>query len=231
LSEFEEILPTAWTEAIAGQRRGFQVSSAMYRLVQELAESVGADYVFYDLGPNVGALNRTIITGVNGFVVPLAPDLFSLTALPSVGRSVSRWIEDWRAARAQAERAGVSLKIPLPQASPVPIGYVNQQFVTYKDAPAAAFKKWMDRIPSSYESGIVSPLRSVSIPIPEGPHALGAIKNLSSLIPMAQQENKAVFELSGSQARGAQYTRARDTYALFSNLARTIVEKLDAVEE
>ena len=34
----------------------------------------------------------------HGFVVPLSPDLFSLTALPSVGASTARWIMDWQAA-------------------------------------------------------------------------------------------------------------------------------------
>jgi chromosome partitioning protein len=85
LSEYEEFAPTGWTEALAGQPRGFQVSTAIYRLIRSIASQVSADYVFVDLGPNVGALNRNVIIGSTGFVVPLAPDLFSLTALPSVG--------------------------------------------------------------------------------------------------------------------------------------------------
>jgi chromosome partitioning protein len=230
LSAFEEILPTAWTESLAGQYRGFQISSAMYRLVQNLGEGVAADYALVDLGPNVGALNRSIMVGADGFVVPLSPDLFSLTALPSVGKSTARWISDWQVARSSADRAELSFDIALPKGMPAPLGYVNQQFVTYRKAPAAAFKRWMARIPAAYEEGIITPLAKAGSRIPRGVPLLGEVKNLSSLIPIAQQGNRAIFELTGSQARGAQFTRAQDTYQLFADLATTITSRLVEVD-
>ncbi len=107
---------------------------------------------------------------------------------------------------------------------------VSQQFVTYRKAPAAAFRRWNSQIPNAYEDGIIAPLRDdAEIVIPSGPQLLGEVKNLSSLIPMAQQANRAIFELTGTQARGAQYTRAQDTFGLFSDLAKRIVAQLDAV--
>lgn len=230
LSAFEEVLPQAWTESLAGQYRGFQVSTAMYRLIQSLGETVDADFALIDLGPNVGALNRSIMIASDGFVVPLSPDLFSLTALPSVGSSTTRWILDWQAALGSAKRAKLALDIALPEGVPSPLGYVSQQFVTYRKAPAAAFRKWSDRIPRGYDDGIVTPLRDeAKIPVPSGPHLLGEVKNLSSLIPMAQQANRAIFELTGTQARGAQYTRAQDTFELFADLAKRIISQLDEV--
>jgi chromosome partitioning protein len=231
LSGFEEILPQAWTEALAGMYRGFQISSAMYRLISALGEQVSADIAFVDLGPNVGALNRSILVGADGFVVPLSPDLFSLTALPSVGASTARWVLDWDAARASAVRASLSLDIAVPFGRPSPLGYVSQQFATYRKAPAAAFRRWSERIPIAYTEGIVEPLERAGINAPTGEHLLGLVKNLSSLIPMAQQSNAAIFELTGSQARGAQYTRAQDTFELFSELARKITNRLDEVHE
>ena len=227
LSAFEEILPQAWNESLAGQYRGFQISSAMYRLMQKLGQAVSADFALVDLGPNVGALNRSILISSDGFVVPLSPDLFSLTALPSVGASTTRWILDWQAAKASAVRAKLELDIELPEGMPSPLGYVSQQFVTYRKQPAAAFRKWSDRIPSGYDEGVVAPLRDqASVAIPVGSPLLGEVKNLSSLIPMAQQANRAIFELTGAQARGAQYTRAQDTFDLFASLADLIVDRL-----
>ncbi|WP_181064986.1 ParA family protein [Pseudoclavibacter sp. Z016] len=224
LSAFEEILPQAWTEALAGQYRGFQISTAMFRLASRLGESVSADFVLFDLGPNVGALNRTILIGCDGFVVPLSPDLFSLTALPSVGASTTRWIMDWDAALGAAKRARLELSIDLPGGRPSPLGYVSQQFVTYRKRPAAAFRRWSDKIPSAYQKGILEPMRDdAHVPIPDGPALLGEVKNLSSLIPIAQQNNRAIFELGGAQARGAQYTRAQDTLELFTNIASGII--------
>lgn len=229
LSAFEEILPQAWNESLAGQYRGFQISSAMYRLIQRLGLEVDADLALIDLGPNVGALNRSIMIASDGFVVPLSPDLFSLTALPSVGSSTKRWVLDWEAALGSAKRAGLSFDIELPSGMPSPLGYVSQQFVTYRKAPAAAFRRWSELIPTAYTSGIIGPLREAAIPIPSGEPLLGEVKNLSSLIPMAQQTNLAIFELTGSQARGAQYTRAQDTFELFAKLANLMSSRLAEV--
>ncbi len=231
LSAFEEILPQAWNESLAGQYRGFQISTSMHRLIQQLAAGVSADYALVDLGPNVGALNRTIMIGSDGFVVPLSPDLFSLTALPSVGKSASRWVLDWEAAKGSAVRAGLELSFELPEGKPSPLGYVSQQFATYKKAPAAAFRRWIRKIPQAYEEGVVEPLQKAGVPVPEGEHLLGEVKNLSSLIPMAQQGNRAIFELTGSQARGAQYTRAQSTFDLFADLAEAITSRLDRLDE
>ena len=108
---------------------------------------------------------------------------------------------------------------------------MSQQFVTYRKAPAAAFLKWSKRIPRAYADGIVAPMRDeANIVVPAAPHLLGEVKNLSSLIPMAQQANRAIFELTGTQARGAQYTRAQDTFELFADLARNIIKRQDEVD-
>ncbi|MGX5770595.1 ParA family protein [Microbacterium trichothecenolyticum] len=231
LSEFEEILPAAWVDSLAGRYQGFQRTTALYRLINDLAARVSADYVLIDLGPSVGALNRVVLLGSDGFVVPLAPDLFSLTALPSVGNSVVTWIQEWRVAEASAARQGVGQQLPggLFKGEPSPLGYISQQFASYRSAPAAAFQRWLDDIPAAYNAEIVDRLRAAGVQVPTGPGQIGTVRNLSSLVPMAQEANAAIFELSGSEARGSQYTRARDTLKDFARLADAIVDRLDEV--
>jgi chromosome partitioning protein len=226
LSEFEEIAPDAWIEALAGRSRGLLVTTAMYRLVRSLGQSVGAEYAFIDLGPNVGAMNRNVILASTGFVVPIAPDLFSVSALPSVGASTAGWVQEWRTARASVKNRGTQLGFELPQGEPAPLGYISQQFAVYRQAPAAAYGKWVEQIPDAYVNGVVEPLRRVGVEIPVGEGKIGEVRNLSSLVPMAQRAQQAVFELSGSVARGAQYTRARDTLELFEALANEIARRL-----
>jgi cellulose biosynthesis protein BcsQ len=229
LSDFEEIAPEGWTQALAGNARGFRVSTAMYRVIRDAGEQLGADIAFVDLGPNVGALNRTVILGSTGFVIPLAPDLFSLTALPSVGKSAALWVAEWQAALGSAARRSLNLNFELPDGRPSPLGYVSQQFAVYRQAPAAAYKRWIEQIPEAYRAGVVEPLDQAGVPIPARAPLIGEVRNFSSLIPMAQRTQRAVFELTGSEARGAQFTRARDTYSLFGQLADEIVGRLDEV--
>lgn len=230
LSDFEEFSSVGWTETLAGTMRGARSSTALYRMIKSAGESVEADYALIDLGPNVGALNRNAILASSGFVVPVAPDLFSVTALPSVGTSAARWIEDWAIARESVLRRNPGIKFEMPTGRPSPIGYLTQQFAVYREQPTAAFRAWNDRIPRAYKEGIVDAMSRAGVPIPSGDPLIGSVPNLSSLVPMAQRTNSAIFELSGAEARGAQYTRARQTFSLFKHLAEEIELRVEEVE-
>jgi chromosome partitioning protein len=220
LSNFEGILPVGWTEALAGEARGFRVSSAMHRLFQSLSDSHQADYVLVDLGPNVGALNRSALIASDGFVVPLAPDLFSLMALPSVGNSIRDWSRQWAMALMNQPDG---LDFELPAGRPQPLGYVSQQFSVYGKRPATAFRTWLGKIDEAYEAGVLAPL---DIAARDETAALGSLKNFGSLIPLAQKANKALFELDGNEARGAHFTKAQATRKMFASIAEAIVEGL-----
>lgn len=229
LSVFEEIAPEGWTSALAGNPRGFRVSTAIGRLMDVVGQEVGADYVLLDLGPNVGALNRAALLAADGFVIPMAPDLFSLMALPSVGESVSRWTEEWQIARGSASRRSLDLGFELFEGRPSPLGYISQQFAVYRQRPAEAYRRWISQIPEQYVTGVVEALTAAGISCPSGDGKVGEVRNLSSLIPMAQENRSAVFELTGSEARGAQFTRAQDTLELFTELANAVLSRLDEV--
>jgi chromosome partitioning protein len=221
LSNFEAILPVGWTEALAGEARGFRATSALHRLFIDLRRQTDAEYVFVDLGPNVGALNRSALIASDGFVVPLSPDLFSLMALPSVGNSLREWDRQWKTALTNKPDG---IDFALPEGEPKPLGYVSQQFSVYGNRPAAAFRGWLERIRDAYEEGVLDPLGWTG----EGrDQIMGSLKNFASLVPLAQHTNKALFELSGTEARGAQYTRAQGTLELFTEIAQGIVGGLD----
>lgn len=229
LSEYEDVCPQGWTEALAGQIRGLRVTTALYRLAAASADNLNIDYVVFDVGPNVGAMNRNILLASDGFVVPLAPDLFSLSALGSVGRSAAMWVDEWQAIRATFRRRATDIDFPLPEGTPSALGYISQQFAIYRQAPAAAYRRWLNEIPTAYQKQVVQPLLNVGVPIPEGDNQIGEVRNLSSLVPMAQRANAAVFELSGSEARGAQFTRAKDTLDFFATIANEILRRLESV--
>jgi chromosome partitioning protein len=221
LSNFEAILPVGWTEALAGEARGFRVTSALHRLFSAVGNETAADYALVDLGPNVGALNRSALIAAHGIVVPLAPDLFSVMALPSVGNSIRDWQRQWRTATTN-QPDGIDFDLPPGDARP--LGYVSQQFSVYGSRPAAAYREWLTRIEEAYRQGVLSPLGVTS---PGGADQLGALKNFGTLVPTAQHAHKAIFELSGNEARGAQYTRAQDSRELFQGIANRVISQLD----
>ena len=95
LSEFESELNEFWNQCFQRKLKGFRGTTALSTLINELAKSQGSDYVFYDSGPNIGALNRVILLDCDYFIVPVAYDLFSVRALKTLGRTLGSWIQEW----------------------------------------------------------------------------------------------------------------------------------------
>ncbi len=230
LSTFEAILPNAWTESLAGNERGFRVTSAAYRMIENAAEMLNADFVFVDLGPNVGALNRAVLLGSDYLILPMASDLFSLRALPSVGQSLDTWIRQWGTAKSVAP----ALSFPLPPGRPKVLGYVSQQFNIYRGEATMAFSAWIDKMPSAIKDGLLDPLSAhqdgqggtLAEPAASGDAKVGDLKNFHSLVPHAQNLRRAIFELEADDViRGGQLTRARDSEGQFRELCEEIIRR------
>lgn len=232
LSDFEGIMPGAFTEALAGQARGFRVTSAPYRMIQELGDALEADYAFVDLGPNVGALNRAVLIGSDYLIVPMASDLFSIRALPSVGQSIQVWAEQWSTALTVAPK----LDFEVPVGRPKVLGYVSQQFNVYRGDPTMAFQEWIEQMPAHVQSGLLDPLVKIDDgngsnlaepAMSEGPK-IGDLKNFHSLVPHAQTLRQAIFELQADDViRGGQITRARASEDQFHELCENIIERTE----
>ena len=56
---------------------------------------MNADIILADVGPNLGAINRSALIASDYIIVPLGADLFSLQGLRNLGPSLNQWREDW----------------------------------------------------------------------------------------------------------------------------------------
>jgi cellulose biosynthesis protein BcsQ len=203
-----------------------------YRLIQQLGKGVAADYAFVDLGPNVGALNRAVLLGSDYLIVPLAADLFSLRALPSVGGSIQRWVREWETARRVTDPS--SLPFAIPNGLPKVLGYVSQQFNIYGGGATKAFSNWIAQMPNAFETGLLGPLTQFSDgtgatladPAKSESAELGELKNYHSLVPHAQTMRRAIFELEvDTVIWGDQHKRALRSEADFRALCNHILSR------
>lgn len=94
LHMFEETLARRWSEAFIGQPLALRTLSEIRRLINKYAELYGYDYAIVDTSPSLGQLNKTILTTVDAFLVPCAPDLFSLYGIRNIGNSLLRWTSE-----------------------------------------------------------------------------------------------------------------------------------------
>jgi len=49
-----------------------------------------------DTSPSLGQLNKIILTTVDSFLVPCAPDLFSSYGIKNIGNSLNRWLNEMK---------------------------------------------------------------------------------------------------------------------------------------
>jgi cellulose biosynthesis protein BcsQ len=223
LSMYEEELPQAWTESFARKTRGYDVMTAMSRAVNAAAKQWGADVVIYDVGPNVGALNRAVVLDCDAFITPVAADLFSLRALSTVGVSVARWIRDWQTIRSLALPENESA---LFTGKPAFLGYVTSAYKVNSGRRAAnPHADWEKRIAPRVRDRIVADMRAVDPSlVPHGGNKLGAIKNFHSLAPQAQKYGLAIGKLRGYVNSG-HYVTVDEAADEFKELAQEIVNR------
>ena len=230
LSGFEDMLSAEWPNALGSDNliRPFRILTAFWTIMQKGAEQMNASIIIADVGPNLGASNRSALIASNFVVVPLAADLFSLQGLRNLGPTLRDWRKDWHKRRSNWD----SPPFALPGGEMKPVGYIVQQHGIRLSRPVRAYEKWLDRIPRAYAEslGDVEPGTSFPSSFPssdQDPNCLETIKHYRSLVPMAQEARKPIFQLTSADgAIGSHASAAQDAGREFEILAGKILARM-----
>jgi chromosome partitioning protein len=224
LSRFEDKLSESWPKGYNNDPAALRATSAFHRIVTLAGESVGAALAILDVGPNLGAINRAALLSADFLVIPLAADLFSLQGLKNLGPTVRGWSEQWGQVRSLV--AGRTT-IDLPKGRMEPAGYVVLQHAVRLDRPVRAYGKWLSRIPAVYREAVLNEVPPVPDLYGSGDlNCLATLRNYRSLMPMAQDARKPMFDLRAADgAIGSHAQLVQTCAAEFENLARIIAEK------
>lgn len=223
LSSFEDDLSTEWPGCLDRKERSFRVISAFWRLLQKAAAQQQSDIILVDLGPNLGAINRSALIAADYVVVPLSPDLFSLQGLKNLGPTLQRWREEWQ--ERIDKNPAADLRIPSGQMQP--IGYIILQHAVRLDRPVKAFQRWIERIPDTYHQEVLREADSHDADIKTDPNCLALLRNYQSLMPMAQDAHKPIFRLKPADgAIGSHSVAVQNVYWDFKQLAQNIAQPI-----
>ena len=227
LAGFEDQLSGAWIEAMGSTQnnlfRPFRLLTAFWQVAQMAAERHEAELILADVGPNLGAINRSALIGSDHVVIPLAADLFSLQGLRNLGPTLTSWRSDWRKRLANWDAPDFKL----PQGNMQPEGYILMQHMERLSRPVKAYKKWVDRIPVTYRESVLGSALQGPQKASDG-HCLARLKHYRSLVPMAQEVRKPIFQLSSADgAIGSHAQAVRDAWSDFKALAVAIEAKID----
>lgn len=91
LHMYEEKVASRWNDIYRGEPLAIRTITKIRSIAEKYAQLYNYDYVIIDTSPSLGSLNKVIISTVDGFFIPAAPDLFSLYGIKNIGKSLSAW--------------------------------------------------------------------------------------------------------------------------------------------
>lgn len=230
LSSYEDTLSTEWPNSMGDNNlyRPMRILSSFWQVMEMGAKKIEADLILVDIGPNLGAINRSVLIATDYVAIPLAADLFSLQGLQNLGPTLRSWKNLWSKRLSNWKESGEYKQYSnfhLPAGKMQAIGYLCQQPSIRLDRPVKAYDRWVHRMPAIYREFVLNQ-KVENIPSPD-PECLATIKHYRSLIPMGQEFRKPIFDLtpadgaSGSHAYAVQSAR-KD----FRQLAEIIAAKI-----
>lgn len=231
IAMLEDQLSGAWTDFIGGQIRGVRVTNWNTQLLRILQPSY--DVIIYDVGPSLGALNRSVLIGADYFVAPMGADIFSLIGIENIAEWLKVWQDQYGDAMGRCiQTHGVELdQYDIRRDSNLVsrfVGYTVQQYITktIKDVrrPASAYETILLSIPKS----IVDNLGKMTPKaLRESTLQLGDVPHMFSLVPLAQTKHTPIDGLESKDGlSGGQYSQQAAYRKFIAALSKALLHNL-----
>lgn len=93
---YESKISERWSGMFLGESLSIRTMTRIRKLAEAYSEKNHYDFVIIDTSPNLGSLNKIIISTVDGFIIPCLPDLFSLYGIKNIGKALSQWQREFK---------------------------------------------------------------------------------------------------------------------------------------
>lgn len=221
LSEFEIKLTDYWRECFERKITGYRGTNALSNLITSISNSGNFQYVLYDVGPNIGPLNRAVLLDCDYFIIPAASDLFSKRALKTLGVTLSKWINDWQVILSLAPQ-----NIDMMEGFPCYLGYIPQGYKIYRgviSTPASSYVSQIERDISEHVTTLLRVINENLAPMTATGTRIGEIRDFSKIVALGQQQGGPIWEVRGGNTR-----TKRDAKNAFETLANNIISKTES---
>ncbi len=223
----EDLLATDWQQALGGNPRGLQTTMIFAELLTRCKDY---DFVFFDLGPSLGAINRAVLLGSDFFMIPMSSDIFSLQAIENISISLNKWKKGLLSGISAHNTSDEAFTI---HNSPVEwklkfLGYVTQQYTAKRvkgiRRAVKAYDQIIRRIPHTLK--ILAQFSAGQSP-EDNSFELGTIPNLHSLIPLSQEAHVPFFALEGKHGVvGAHFVKVKEGERIVEVVANNVLAKI-----
>ena len=233
MSVIEDKLSDAWSDVRGRDIGGYRVTNWCHQMIESLSGRY--DIIVFDVGPSLGALNRSIILACDFIVTPFGCDIFSLLGIKNISEWIRKWDLQYMSSVTDGEKENPEAfktykLITSTERKHRFLGYSVQQYVSrqFKSGPrpVKSYDEIMKRIPGTVQSSM-SELFPSGFDLPK--LELGHIPYLYSLVPMAQAAKTPMHALtSGDGVIGSQYGQVKDFSALMSQISDRLLKNLES---
>lgn len=227
MSIMEDRLSNAWSTLKGQEVGGFRITNWCTHLLDVFRDQY--DLIIFDVGPSLGALNRSVILSSDYIVTPFGCDIYSLLGIQNIKDWITEWKGDYdRAISGSLERdSNIFNDFRIIQQTDEQFrfaGYSVQQYVRKKfkegHRPVKSYDRIMAEIPSTVKSAMDFLTPSS---IEDANLELGHIPYVYSLVPMAQAAKAPIHDLKYADGVvGSQYQQVTS----YGELMNTLCDRL-----
>ncbi|MBF8276977.1 MAG: family ATPase [Candidatus Brocadiaceae bacterium] len=171
------------------------------------AKKYGADILLIDMSPSLGAINQNLLMTSDYFIIPMAPDYFSVMAIDSLASVLPKW-NTW-AKQAKKQPILQNATYPFPNKNPKFLGTIIQKYrLREGKTPSAAFQQWIDEIEKGVSNKLIPMLKDNGMLLPDEVYKTTGLKpnrpliqmsDFNSLIALSQKHKAPIFDLTDAQ--------------------------------
>ncbi|MFS0910819.1 ParA family protein [Microbacterium sp. 179-I 3D2 NHS] len=235
LALMEDTFSSSWSDLLSSDLGGGRRTIWLSQLIAQLPGDF--DYVVVDVGPSLGALNRSVIIGTDYVLTPTAADLFSLFALENIADWIAHWGRRYidaldRLVEAYEDDALSVGLVREQQLRASYLGFTIQQYVTKSSdngqrRGVKSYDFYRKQIPTKAQK-LADALKSTS---GGAAHDLGTVPHMFSMVPLAQARHAPIASLTKDDGlRGAQISQQANYREQLEQIGNRLFELLPSEE-
>lgn len=215
-SFLEDKLSSAWGNVSAGEIGGYRKTNWARSLCSKVSSRY--DLILFDVGPSLGAINRSVLLGCDYFVTPMGSDIFSILGVRNIQRWLTEAIRTYEHGIGRCDELtpdGLD-KYGVPRAPSIRSGFVgytlNQYLTKSKGGERIAtdrYEEILRKVPQEIDQ-LQAHFGSATL---QGANAkLGDVPHMYSLIPLAQTRAAPIGELTSRDGIVGSHYRMIENY-------------------
>lgn len=230
-SVIEDRLGAAWHDVLGGDIGGIRKTNWNTSLCAAISSRY--DFVFFDIGPSLGSINRSVLLGCTHFMTPMGADIFSILGV----KNISAWLKGWTSRYdnglklAESNEPGKLNTYPITRSPNLLhgyLGYTMQQYITKSKKgerrPTKAYEEIINLVPQEISDSLGG-FFSDGVTLESA--KLGDVPHLYSLVPLGQSVAAPIFDLTSADGLvGSQYSQREEFGAIIAGVCRRLLQNL-----